>query len=345
MMSAPELIKRHFSIIVAENAMKPAELVDKHEEGKYDFSRADELVDFARANNIEVRGHTLLWHNQAAPWLFDGKDGQEVTREALITRIETYIGDVVCHFKGRVFAWDVVNEAYCFDEPEVATDATGMRMSRMRKIIGPEFVEIAFCAAARADPDALLFYNDYETQHPGKLNAIIQMVTDFKRRGIKIDGIGHQTHCGMGHPSVQQLEDAILKIGELGVKQHITELDISLNNNIMDSEVSEATPELLEAQGVRYKAFFEMFIKNRKYISAVLVWGVDDGGSWLKSWPVKRFEAPLLFDDAQQTKPAFWAVLEAPKLAANPQRDTDPFPSFLVSLGGPDAKRPPRGRF
>jgi endo-1,4-beta-xylanase len=313
LMSSPEFIKHHFNIVVAENAMKPEELVDKRVEGKYNFERADELVNFAVSNGIQVRGHTLLWHNQYAPWFFNGKNGLEVTRADLITRIQTYIADVVGHFEGRVFAWDVVNEAYCFGETGVKTDDKGMRMSRLREIVGPEFIEIAFRAAAKADPNALLFYNDYETQNSDKVNAIVNMVKDFKARGIKIDGIGHQAHCAMVHPSVAQYEQAIVKIGALGVTQHITELDIALNNNIMENKITEATPKLLNAQGERYRAFFDLFVKHKKYVTAVLVWGIDDGGSWLTGWPTKRFEAPLLFDPLRQTKPAFWQVLEAAK--------------------------------
>jgi endo-1,4-beta-xylanase len=313
------VIKRHFSVVVADNAMKPAELASKTEEGVYNYEAADEMVNWCNANNIKVRGHTLLWHSQYANWMFNPKDGKDVTREVLIARIERYITDVVTHFKGRIFAWDVVNEAYVFGE-NVKQDENGMRLSDFRTIIGPDYIEIAFRAAAKADPNALLFYNDYETQQPKKVEAIVEMITDFKKRGVKIDGIGHQAHYGMVHPNLDHFEKAILAIGETGVTQHITELDIALNNSVIENKITEedATPELYAAHGQRYKTFFDLFIKHKKLVTAVLVWGVDDNGTWLKGWPTRRFEAPLLFNTDQKTKPAFWGVIDAAKNASKP---------------------------
>jgi endo-1,4-beta-xylanase len=310
------LIKHHYSVVVAENAMKPSELASKTQEGVYNFEAADEMVDWCLANNIKVRGHTLLWHNQYPNWMFNGKDGQPVERDVLIGRIERYITDVVTHFKGRVYAWDVVNEAFVFGE-SVKQDENGMRLSEYRTVIGPEYIEIAFRAAAKADPDAQLFYNDYETQNPNKVEAMVNMVKDFKTRGVKIDGIGHQAHYGMVHPNLDQLESAILAIAETGVTQHVTELDVALNNSVVENKITEedATPELYAAHGKRYKAFFDLFVKHKKLVTAVLVWGVDDNGTWLRGWPIRRFEAPLLFNTEQKAKPAFWGVLEAAKSA------------------------------
>lgn len=305
--TAPDFIRHQFNIVVAENAMKPDALA-RQGEGRFDFSAADTIVDFAVANGMKVRGHTLVWHQQMPSWMFI-EDGREVTRATLITRIENYITAVVTHFKGRVFAWDVVNEAFAAGEPGAPVDDRGMRMSTLRRVIGPEFIEIAFRAAAKADPDALLFYNDYETQQPKKIEAISRMVTDFKARDVKIDGIGHQAHCAMGHPSLASLEAAIDAYAALGVTQHITELDIALNNSITGQQVSAATPELLQRQADRYADFFRLFIAKRKAISAVLTWGIGDASSWLKYWPQRRFEAPLLFDEQLLPKPAYFAVL------------------------------------
>lgn len=312
---APDFIKKHYNILVAENAMKPG-LLAKRAEGVYDFSAADDIVNFAKSNGMQMRGHTLVWHQQMPAWFFT-EDGKDVSREKLIARMEKYITDVVTHFKGRVQAWDVVNEAYAFSEAG-ETDDDGMRMSPFRRIIGPEYIEIAFRAAAKADPDALLFYNDYETQEPRKLFAITQLVKKLKAKGIKIDGVGHQAHYTVSHPNVGAFENAIEEIAKLGVTQAITELDISLNDRIMDSKVGEATPQLLALQAQRYAEFFELFIRQRKNISAVLMWGLHDGVSWMKTWPRPRFEAPLLFDDQFQPKPAFWSVVNTAKRAANP---------------------------
>jgi endo-1,4-beta-xylanase len=308
------LIDRQFNVVVAENVMK-AESLAPQGEGGYDFAAADALVDWARARGKQVRGHTLLWHHQNPAWMF--RDGEApAARAVLIARVQRYIGDVVRHFKGRVYAWDVVNEAFVFDEgPGSAADADGMRLSEWRRLIGPDYVEIAFRAAAQADPDALLFYNDYETQNPRKVEAISRLVRDFKARGIKIDGIGHQAHCSAGHPSVAQFERAIDAYARLGVTQHVTELDIALNEGVMENKVTQATPELLERQARRYGELVSLFLRKREHVTALLVWGLTDADTWLTSWPVKRFEAPLLFDAQLRPKPAFFAVLEAARRA------------------------------
>jgi endo-1,4-beta-xylanase len=306
LMSQPEFIKEQFTVVVAENAMKP-ELLAKEGEGKYDFENADDLVNFALANNMKVRGHTLIWHQQMPGWFFSD-NGQQISREKLIVRMEKYITDVVTHFKGRVYAWDVVNEAFVFGEPKEKTDDNGMRMSRFREIIGPEYMEIAFRAAAKADPNALLFYNDYETQSDLKVKAISTWVREMQAKKVKIDGIGHQAHYTVVHPDISVFEDALLEYAKLGLTQHITEMDIALNDTLMQNKVPEATAELLQKQADRYAEFFRLFIKHRQHVTAVLLWGIGDAFSWLKTWPMRRFEAPLLFDEDGKPKPAFWAV-------------------------------------
>jgi len=139
LLGASDFIKEQFTVVVAENAMKPEELAKKAE-GQYSFEQADDLVDFARVSGIKVRGHTLVWHQQVPAWYFV-ENGKEVSRATLIARMERYIADVVGHFKGRVFAWDVVNEAFSFGEPNVKTDDNGMRMSRFRQIIGEDYID------------------------------------------------------------------------------------------------------------------------------------------------------------------------------------------------------------
>jgi endo-1,4-beta-xylanase len=309
------LIERHFNLAVAENVMKAEALAPQGEE-QYDFAAADGLVDWARRRGMRVRGHTLIWHRQNPAWMFREGSG-EVTRATLIARLERYVRDVVQHFRGRVFAWDVVNEAFAFDEgPGTPTDADGMRLSPWRRIIGPEYIEIAFRAAAQADPEALLFYNDYETQNPRKVQAIVRLVRGLKSRGIKVDGIGHQAHCAGVHPPLADFERAIDAYAQLGVTQHVTELDIALNNSVLDVTVKSATPQLLARQAQRYFDLVSLFLRKREHVSALLVWGLSDAQTWLTSWPVQRFEAPLLFDTQLRRKPAFDSVLEAARRAA-----------------------------
>ncbi len=305
-------IARQFSVIVAENAMKQASL--SRGEGQYDFADADLIVDFARQHGLRMRGHALVWHQQAAPWMF--KDGRaEVSRAVLIARMERYIADVVGHFRGRVFAWDVVNEAFAFGEAGVQTDENGMRMSEWRRIIGPEFIEIAFRAAAKADPDALLFYNDYESQNPQKVAAMRKLARELRAKGARIDGIGHQMHSARIWPHVADVAAAIDALAADGLKQHVTELDIGLNDMPTDSKLTGATDELLKQQAQRYSELMTLFMSKRDKLGAVLTWGIGDAYSWYLNWPRKRFEAPLLFDAQLKPKPAFYAVLEAAKTA------------------------------
>jgi endo-1,4-beta-xylanase len=307
-------IARHFNVLVAENVMKPQFLAPDRE-GRYDFAAAEEVVDFALAHGMQVRGHTLMWHRQMPSWFFRDGDAR-ASRELLIARIERYIADVVGHFKGRVYAWDVVNEAITDGEPGARTDANGLRIAELYETVGPEYIDIAFRAAAKADPDALLFYNDYETQSPNKVALISRLVKRLKDRGVKIDGIGHQAHCSAGHPSVAAFERAIDAYAQLEVTQHVTELDVALNDGLMDTAVVAATPELLARQARRYRELVSLFLRKRAQVTALLVWGIGDEYTWLASWPQTRFEAPLLFDTRLRPKPAFDAVLEAARHAA-----------------------------
>jgi endo-1,4-beta-xylanase len=310
-----DFIRHHFRVLVAENAMK-AESLSPVAEGQYAYADADLIESFARGNGQKLRGHALVWHSQMAPWMLKDATGAEVKRDVLVARLERYITDVVTHFKGRIWAWDVVNEAFQFDEgASVVTDANGMRLSAFRRIIGPDYIEIAFRAAAKADPDALLFYNDYETQNPKKVAAIVAMVRDFKARGVKIDGVGHQMHCARLWPRVADVDAAIVAIAATGVTQHITELDIALNDALDGTTVKAATTELLAAQAQRYSELMTLFMRRRANVTGVLTWGIGDAYSWLTSWPVQRFEAPLLFDTNLKGKPAYTAMMDVARTA------------------------------
>lgn len=302
-------IASQFNIVVAENVMKPASL-NRDGPDQYSFENADAVVNFAVGRGLKVRGHTLVWHQQAADWMFNGSgpDGY-ATKEELTQRLHTYIHDVVTHFKGRVYAWDVVNEAFVPDE--AVAQENGWRKSNWYNILGPEFIELAFQFAHEADPDAQLFYNDYNTESPRKQALIVELIKRLQAKGIPIHGIGHQSHYTISQPKdFSLLEQHIAEIGQLGLTNHITELDISLNRNLMQSEIDEATPALLKEQAARYQDFFKMCLRQKDHVSAVLMWGLHDGVSWLRSWPRERFDAPLLFDENLKPKPAFWSVVK-----------------------------------
>ena len=312
------LMQREFNVLVAENVMKPSQIGKA--DGVYDFSDADKIVNFAKANGMKVRGHTLVWHQQQADWMFKNGSGPggAPTAAELTTRLQKYIADVIGHFKsiapGVVYAWDVVNEAFVPDEAGVP-QVGGWRKSNLYDILGPQFIDIAFAAAAKADPDALLFYNDYGTESPAKRALILTLIDSLKAKGIAIHGVGHQAHYAMNYPADWTgLEQSIVAVSAKtnsagqALTNHITELDIALNPGIMDNTITSVTPALLDAQALRYKGIYQMFLSNRSKVSAVLTWGIDDDTSWLRTWPVTRLEAPLLFDGKLGAKPAYIAV-------------------------------------
>jgi endo-1,4-beta-xylanase len=290
-------VERQFNVVTAENEMKPLALAKK--EGQYDFLVADEFVNWANKAGVKVRGHCLVWHQQAAPWMFT-RDGKPVSRELLIARMRTYIHDVVGHFKGRVWAWDVVNEAFVAGEPNIDS-ANGWRNSEWYRIIGPDFIPLAFQFAHEADPGALLFYNDYETQNPEKRRLILELVKSLQKKGITIHGVGHQAHSYLGSPPVAELEASIVEVAKLGLRNHVTELDVSMRER-WGAPVPVVNDAVEAAHARRYAEFFRMFRRNKDKIDAVVLWGVNDEQSWLRP-P----DEPLLFTE-YQPKPQFWAV-------------------------------------
>ncbi|HEY6913108.1 MAG TPA: endo-1,4-beta-xylanase, partial [Paludibacter sp.] len=181
---ATKVITTHFNAIVAENCMKSENL--QPEEGKFVFDEADQFVEFGLKNHMWITGHTLIWHSQAPRWFFVDKDGKEVSREVLIERMKNHIYTVVKHFKGKVKGWDVVNEAIL--------DNGDYRDSKFYKIIGKDFIKLAFQFAHEADPNAELYYNDYSMFIPEKRNGVVKMVKEIKNQGGRVDAIGMQGH-------------------------------------------------------------------------------------------------------------------------------------------------------
>jgi endo-1,4-beta-xylanase len=284
------LLGREFNVLVADNDMKFSYLQPTR--GGYRFQRADEMVAFAESKQMRVRGHTLVWHSayQLPGWLTTGN----WTREQLIGILEDHISTVVGRYKGRIYAWDVVNEA--FDE-----------QGRMRaesfwyQRLGREYIEIAFRAAHAADPGAVLFYNDYnlEWRH-AKSDSAYALVADFKARGVPIHGVGFQGHMLLDFPSRDALSAEMQRFAGLGMKLEITELDIRMQ--------LPATPDKLATQATRYREVVNVCLQSSA-CDTVVVWGVHDGDSWVPSaFPGQG--AALLFDATMAPKPAYWAVHE-----------------------------------
>lgn len=302
-----DLILKHFNSITAENVMKMGPIHPSEE--RYVWEHADALADFARKHNLQMRGHTLCWHNQVAPWFFRDHNGDTVSSEVLLQRLKDHITTVVSRYKGTIYAWDVVNEV--IDDGEAF-----YRNSAWYRICGESFIEKAFEYAHDADPNALLFYNDYNTYAPAKRDKIIQMIKGLMDKGVPIHGIGLQGHWSIYGPDEEQLREALDAYATLGLPIHITELDVSVyppehsRRDKRPEDNTTFTPEMEQRQVEQYKMFFRVFRDYREVIKSVTFWNLSDRHSWLDNFPVRdRKNYPLLFDKNLAPKKAYWEVV------------------------------------
>lgn len=314
--SAVKLVKQHFNSIVAENCMKC--MVIHPEENRYDFKQADELMKFGEDNKMAIIGHCLIWHSQLAPWFCVDKNGEKVSAEVLKERMKNHITTIVSRYKGRIKGWDVVNEAILEDG--------SYRQSAFYDILGEEFIPLAFQYAHEADPDAELYYNDYNMHEQGKRNTVVKLVNDLKAKGLRIDAIGMQGHMGLDYPTLGDFEASINAYASTGAKVMITEWDMTAlpdNNktaNIADTVAyqkmlnpyTEALPDSISQRwNVKMAEFMNLFIKHSDVITRVTAWGVSDATSWKNNFPVRgRTDYPLLFDRNYQPKAFVKDLLE-----------------------------------
>jgi len=314
-----ELFKKHVSWLVAENVMKPDAIHPA--EDSFNWDNADRIVEFAKANGMEVRFHTLVWHSQVGDWFFKDTEGKpmvdetdpqqrEVNKKLLLQRLDQHVRTIVERYKDDIKSWDVVNEVV---EPG---DPDGMRASEWYKITGTDYIETAFRAArATGGPDIKLYLNDYGTDNPAKRDRIYELMKDMLDRGVPIDGIGHQTHISVSSPPVNSIIESMQKFSELGLDNLVTELDMSVYAWNDRSDYGSDIPDaLLKKQADRYRELFEAFKANKSIVSGVVFWSIADDHTWLNSFPVKRTDAPLLFDQYLHAKPAFWAVVDPSRL-------------------------------
>ncbi|KIP21668.1 Endo-1,4-beta-xylanase [Anoxybacillus ayderensis] len=297
-----DLLVSHVNSITAENHMKFEHLQPK--EGEFTFEQADEIVHFALSNNMVVRGHTLVWHNQTPPWMFYDREGKVVGKELLFERLKAHISTVIQRYKGKVYCWDVVNEAVADEGNDL------LRISRWSEIAGMEFIEKAFLYAREADPNALLFYNDYNESFPEKREKIYKLVKSLLEKHIPVDGIGLQAHWSLTRPTLEEIRLAIERYASLGVQLHITELDISMFEfDDHRNDLIKPTDQMVDKQAERYDQIFSLFKEYSDVIRNVTFWGIADDYTWLDNFPVKqRKNWPFLFDENHQPKPAFWKV-------------------------------------
>jgi endo-1,4-beta-xylanase len=316
------LVKAQFNSISPENVLK-WEIVHPQSD-TYDFSLADKYVEFGERNHMFVIGHNLVWHSQVPRWVFEDKNGDQVSREVLLERMREHIRKVVGRYKGRINGWDVVNEA-------LNEDGT-LRQSLWMKIVGDDYIEKAFRYAHEADPKAELYYNDYSLESEAKRKGALELVRKLKAKGVPITGIGLQDHVHMDWPTADRIDATITEFGKLGVNVMITELDVDVlpaatSGQTADVSLNVASdpklnpypnglPEPVQQElSKRYADLFGAYVKHCGLVSRVTFWGVTDKDSWKNDWPVKgRTNYPLLFNRHAQPKPAFEAVIhEAPK--------------------------------
>ncbi|WP_055105671.1 endo-1,4-beta-xylanase [Paenibacillus ihumii] len=305
--SQEELLAYHFNSITAENEMKFASL--QPEEGRFTFEDADAIVDFAKRHGMQVRGHTLVWHNQTTDWLFENRDGGLVGKETLYARMKEHIQTVVGRYKEHIYAWDVVNEVIADDRKQM------LRESKWTEIAGMDFIAKAFELAHEADPKAQLFYNDYNESNPLKREKIYRLVQLLLEQGVPIHGIGLQAHWNLYDPSLEEIRAAIEKYASLGLQLQLTELDVSMFAfDDKRTDLKEAPAKLIELQAQRYEQMFRLLKEYKDVISAVTFWGAADDYTWLDDFPVRgRKNWPFLFDGQHQPKPAYYRVAEAAK--------------------------------
>jgi len=314
-----ELIAKEFSAIVPENCMKPQPT--EPAENKFFWDDADKFVAFGEKNKQAVTGHCLIWHSQIGRWMFVDSVGKDVSPEVLKERMRRHIYAVVGRYKGRIKGWDVVNEAF--------EDNGKYRKSKFYQILGKDFIKYAFQFAHEADPNAELYYNDYNVENPAKCDGIVGLVKELKEAGCRIDAVGSQSHMHLNTPTIEAAEASIKKLKAAGVHILITEWDISiLPSPYEGANVSanfgyskemdpyrEGVPDSVQQKwNKRILDMFELFLKYNDVVNRVTVWGLNDAGTWLNGFPIRgRKDYPVLFDRNNNRKPI---VDEMIKMAA-----------------------------
>ena len=311
-----EIVVSEFNSITPENSLKW--MFIQPLPGKFDFKVSDKYVNIGSKNGMYTVGHALIWHSQLAEFMqnIDNKD------ETLF-HVKNHINTLMNRYKGKIDAWDVVNEAFEEDG--------SFRESVFYKNLGKNYIEDVFVLAAKVDPEVDLIYNDYNLYKSEKRLAVINMVNKFKANGTKIDGVGVQAHWDLNTPSINEIENIILDFHETGILVSFTELDISVLPNPWEMIGAEVNQNFSKFEGdpkmnpypnglpnniqdklaKRYEDIFKLFLKHSDKINRVTFWGVIDKYSWLNDWPIKgRTNYPLLFDKDYKSKKAYYKLLE-----------------------------------
>jgi endo-1,4-beta-xylanase len=308
--NAAKLVPEQFSAATPENIMK-AEIIHP-QWGVYNFDLADKMITYGKKHNILINGHTLIWHSQLPAYARNIKDV-----DSFKTFFKDHITTIASRYNGKIYSWDVVNEA-------LNEDGT-MRRSIFLDKLGDDFITEAFRLAQKAAPDTKLYYNDYNIEQPKKRAGAIAIIKKIQAAGVRIDGVGIQGHWHLNKIPLKEIEESIQEFSALGIKVMFTELDIEvLKRDFQGADVSQrvaSNPELnpyvnglpdsVQQQLANdYESLFKLFLKYKDNVTRVTFWGVADGNSWLNGWPVRgRTNYPLLFDRQYKPKPAYYKVI------------------------------------
>ena len=348
------VVLEQFNQIVPENDLKWEMIHPEPGSDGYNFGPADAFVNFGQSNHLYLVGHTLVWHAQTPNWVFQGTNlppgmtnapapvpaladttnapgtnafagrrmgrgprggfgragftGPRASREEFLERMREHIHTVVGRYQGKIKIWDVVNEA-------IADGGTNiLRNSPWSEIIGPDFIAKAFEYAHEADPNAILRYNDYSLENPGKRKKFIALIKSLQAQGVPVMAIGSQTHVSVTSPSFEEEDEVLTDLETLGLPIHITELDVNSARGGQHSNGADVAANAETTQGGlvsdsdkkladAYAGLFRAFLKHEKSVKVVTFWGVNDGVSW------RAQGRPLLFNANNQPKPAFDAVM------------------------------------
>jgi len=311
---AAKLVPKQFNAATPENIMK-AEIIHPGWD-RYNFDLADKLVAYGKKNDIKITAHTLIWHSQTPSFLRGMKDADSV-KQYFVNHITT----VASRYDGKVYSWDVVNEA-------LNEDGT-LRNSIFLQKLGNDYIVEAFRLAQKAAPHTLLYYNDYNIEQPKKRAGAIEIIKKIQAAGVRIDGVGIQGHWHADNVPMENIEQSIKEFSALGIQVAFTELDLSVlpnpGNRPNSADISQTAeynaqinpytkglPDSVQQKlAAAYANLFNLFLKYKDNVSRVTFWGVNDGQSWLNGFPVRgRTNYPLLFDRQFNPKPAFYAVID-----------------------------------
>ncbi|MFC4811405.1 endo-1,4-beta-xylanase [Paenibacillus sp. GCM10023250] len=282
------IVKSEFNMVTVENDMKFTSIHPARKQ--YDFNKADVVVNFALMNNLRVQGHTLVWHNRIPDWLLRGHYSKEEMKRILKDHIQT----IVRHYKNKVYAWDVVNEAF--------NDDGSLRDSIWLRTIGSEYIGLSFQWAHEADPKALLFLNDFGIEGlSDKSTAVYRLISSLKMQGIPVNGVGFQMHYSISKEfNADNVKRNMKRYRDIGVEVHFSEVDIAVPGNDPNMET--------DIQGDLYFKLLNTCLNSKGTCTAFIVWGVTDKYSWLP-----KEKSPLIFDQRFRKKEAYEALVDALK--------------------------------